>query len=558
MNVTRESWTNPGVSVGSSSMRASALPRAYAGSTLVTSVALVAVYVALAAIASLLPHEAVPAPPWSPQTGLAIAAVAVGGYRLVPAVVIAAVVGESALNGESSLFGWVDGAMLGSIYAAMALLLRSRAEGTPSLMRMQVLRDFLLVVFVGTALAAAIHAGLYVADAGSTHGALQGMLNRWLGDLTGAAIVAPLLISLTDVRARRAFGQHAGLDVALVSAALLGLFALTLALDPVEGHKIFYLAFVPLVYVAVRHGFTGAVIATAATQLALVVALYIGDRSPIAVAEYQMMMLVLAVTTLLLGSVAYERRRALADLARHAAELRTQQWALSDAMRVAAASETAATLAHEMSQPVSAIGTYARAGSQMLRQGQDRHDDLVGILERIERETQRSSDTLRRIRDFFRNGIIRREPVDVGALVSAAIEAVHDRIGFEGIQITTDIPTSLPPVSAARVQIGTVLHILLGNAIDALSDTPAPRRIRVAARDAGDEVEFEVENSGPGIPAVVVERLFEPLATTKPSGIGLGLVISRTIVESHGGRLWLAAPQPTSFRFTLPTHGKDD
>jgi signal transduction histidine kinase len=127
-----------------------------------------------------------------------------------------------------------------------------------------------------------------------------------------------------------------------------------------------------------------------------------------------------------------------------------------------------------------------------------------------------------------------------------------------GIALAVDLPPGLPAVDVDRIQIGTVLHNLLGNAADVLAGTPPPRWIRISAREQGPFVELDVADSGPGIDPAIREDLFEPLATTKPTGMGLGLPIARTLVQAHGGRLELAHPQPTTFRFTLPIHGPDE
>jgi len=132
---------------------------------------------------------------------------------------------------------------------------------------------------------------------------------------------------------------------------------------------------------------------------------------------------------------------------------------------------------------------------------------------------------------------------------------MRDRLRTAAISLSVDVQASLPPLSADPIQLRTVLHNLVGNAADAVAGTAPPRWIRIVARERTPNVEVEVSDSGPGIDARQRERLFEPLATTKPSGMGLGLSISRTLVQAHGGTLELAATHPTTFRFTLPIHG---
>jgi signal transduction histidine kinase len=194
----------------------------------------------------------------------------------------------------------------------------------------------------------------------------------------------------------------------------------------------------------------------------------------------------------------------------------------------------------------------------MLRRDKASPGDLENILQRIVAESARTRETVERIREFFRTGIVRRERVDVARLAADAADALRDRLLEREIARTIEVPPGLPAVDVDRVQIGTVLHNLVGNAADALAGAPPPRWIRITAREVRAFVELDVSDSGPGIDPAIGEALFEPLATTKPTGMGLGLPIARTLVHAHGGRLDLAHVHPTTFRFSLPIHGSDD
>jgi two-component system sensor kinase FixL len=190
----------------------------------------------------------------------------------------------------------------------------------------------------------------------------------------------------------------------------------------------------------------------------------------------------------------------------------------------------------------------------MLRLGTATPGELTRALERVERETARSGKTVRRIRDFFRSGASQFEPLDVESVVLDAVSTLRDRLEATGAAVSTNIASNLPRVFADRVQIGTVLHNLLANALDAA--TPAtPATIAISAFvDGGNFVAIDVSDSGSGIAASIRESLFEPLSTTKPAGMGLGLAISRTIVQAHGGQLVLLDQDTTTFRATLPVH----
>jgi two-component system, LuxR family, sensor kinase FixL len=531
--------------------------------TLVASATFVLLYVALDAVTFVFAYEPFPVTPWNPNAGLAIAMIVAGGRRYVPAVLLAALLSEIPLlsEGASPFAGVAAGLGPGAAYAGTALIIRHFATGT-TLERLHDLRPFLIAVAIGTALSAAFYVQFNLPAAGvplPVHAAA--FFRMWIGDLTGTIGTAPLLFLLDrDARDRdaSAFAKKARSwvrDIVVFVAVLAPLLGLIFGLEPIEGHKLFYLLFVPLIALAMKRGYEGAAVGVAVVQIALIGALLATDRSAQSASEFQLLMLVLALTTLLLGAVASERKRALIELERRSVELRAQQTALADALRVAAASEMASALAHELAQPLSAIGSYARAGLEMLRLGTAEPADLARALERVEKETVRTGKTVRRIRDFFRSGTSHLEAVELEALVNEAVSAVHDYSDERTARVNTDVAPQLPRVFADRVQVGTVLHNLLINALDAAVDGPAPGVVQVTAhRVSSTAVAIDVMDSGPGVAAAVRDSLFEPLTTTKPSGMGLGLAISKTIVEAHGGQLALLAGQPTIFRLVLPIH----
>lgn len=543
---------------------ARALPRAHPlGTTLMHSVALAAGYLALDAGSAQFWLEPVPVKPWNPQAGLAVALVTAGGLRLVPALFAGALAAEMLLRSQHEPFATqLAGAAVVTLalgLVAVALRARGFARWPPSVTAM---RDFFVVVALGATVSAVgyVLVAMAAQDMGYA-GFGHSVLHKWLGDAGGIVCLAPLvMLALAPPGARAAPPPppRAWLDVAAFVASSAIIVAVVINAGPFPGERMFYLLFLPLIVVAVRRGLPGAAVAVAAAQVAIVIALRVDGRSAVDAASYQVLVLVLGATTLMLGCVAGERRRSQRELARRSAELRAQQQALSDAMRVAAASETASTLAHEMSQPLSAIGTYARAGLEMLRRGSGTDAGLRDVLERIVAESARTRESVQRIREFFRTGVVRRERVAVATLARAAQDALRDRLEAAGIALSIDVPPGLPDVDVDRVQVGTVLHNIVGNAIDVLADAPPPRWIRIAATVDGSSVAVEVADSGPGIDPSIREALFEPLATTKPTGMGLGLPIARTLVQAHGGRLTLAHAHPTTFRFTLPIHGHDD
>ncbi len=240
--------------------------------------------------------------------------------------------------------------------------------------------------------------------------------------------------------------------------------------------------------------------------------------------------------------------------------LRAKQRELDRTLRLAAASETASALAHELNQPLAAISNYVRAARLLLTQGHE-VDATVAAMDKAVAEVARAGDVMHRLREFFQSGTVRQEALDVPGLVENAVAGVQALLQRHEVRIAVDCAPALPNVFADPIQAATVLHNLLVNAVDALrSASPhhGERRIVVRARMQGShQVMISVIDNGPGVPASVVPHLFRPFASSKPEGMGLGLAISRSMIEAHGGELrYEALPEGTSFSITLPVAEK--
>jgi two-component system sensor kinase FixL len=232
-------------------------------------------------------------------------------------------------------------------------------------------------------------------------------------------------------------------------------------------------------------------------------------------------------------------------------QLADKQAELNRSSRLAAAGEMAAALAHELHQPLSAIRNYARA-AQLMTPTAGNQD----LMQKVEREAARAAEVVQRLRDFFRGGASRLERISVGRLLDGAVEPLREEAAHHDIKLEMRIAAAATELLVDRVQVETVIHSLVGNAIDAIAAArPARREICVAADAPRDgRVHCSVCDTGPGINPSIADRLFEPFATTKPTGIGLGLAMSRSMIESHGGKLWLQrhAAGDTVFGFCLP------
>jgi two-component system, LuxR family, sensor kinase FixL len=243
------------------------------------------------------------------------------------------------------------------------------------------------------------------------------------------------------------------------------------------------------------------------------------------------------------------RRQAEARYREHLAEL-------AHVSRVSLAGEMAAGLAHELSQPLTAITAYARGCLRLLARPAPEPELLQEGIGEVVKQAERAGDVLDRLREFVRGGEFRRVLTEVKVLIEAAISLTRMEAMRHGVEIRARIDPRLPPVLADRIQIEQVLLNLLRNAIDAMEEANTGRRwVLVAAREITHAVEISVADSGPGIPDEVRDSIFQPFVTTKPLGMGMGLSISRSIVESHGGKLRVRRRAPTGvvFFFDLPT-----
>jgi len=243
-----------------------------------------------------------------------------------------------------------------------------------------------------------------------------------------------------------------------------------------------------------------------------------------------------------------ERERA-ADLSRE------QQERLQRTARLITMGEMASTLAHELNQPLSAIASYAAGCLNRLASGSVRPEELEGALVRLGAQAQRAGQIIRRIHDFVRKSTPLVAPCAVNRVIEGAIGFVEADARKHGIRVTVLPDPADPQVEADRILIEQVVLNLARNAIEAMSNTPwFLREIEVSIGSSGGVVTVRVADHGGGIPPDVAKGLFTPFFSTKEEGMGMGLNICRSIIESHRGRLW-HEPNPgggSAFVFTLP------
>lgn len=236
---------------------------------------------------------------------------------------------------------------------------------------------------------------------------------------------------------------------------------------------------------------------------------------------------------------------------------REHQSALAHLHRVYTAGEFAAVMAHELSQPLAAIAGYSEAGLQYLRRGQIEPHNLTNNLEQIALQAQRAGRVMRELRKFLtRDEHQKHKPVELNALIRVVVELLTPQARAGGARLVFTPAAAPLTILASDVQIEHVVVNLVQNAIDAIRTAGKPGNtitLRTAA-EPGGMARVNVQDDGPGFDGVAPEQLFERFYTTKPDGLGMGLAISRAIVETHHGKIWAESPSEggAAFHFTVP------
>ncbi len=241
------------------------------------------------------------------------------------------------------------------------------------------------------------------------------------------------------------------------------------------------------------------------------------------------------------------RKRAEEQARQHQAEL-------AHVLRVGTIGEMAAGFAHEINQPLGAVANYAQGAVLRMRNGTVQPAELLPVLEAMAHEALRAGEIVRRIRDLVRKEPSEQKPFDLNTLVRDSARIMEGEAGQLGIRMRLDLAGELPPVVCNGVQIEQVILNLVRNALDAVQSHADAGCIAISSAPAGrDAVEVSVRDNGVGLPEEPVD-VFAPFYSTKANGLGMGLSISRSIIEAHHGQVWAKrnAAGGTTFSFTLP------
>jgi signal transduction histidine kinase len=235
------------------------------------------------------------------------------------------------------------------------------------------------------------------------------------------------------------------------------------------------------------------------------------------------------------------------------------QHQLMQAERVSVLGQLTAALTHELAQPLSANAMNAAAALERLNHEKPDLGELRAILTDVRADSRRGIELVARMRQFFKHHTIEMRPLRMEDVVQDVVALVGAEVASKHVELSLLIQPGLPLVSGDRLHLSQVLLNLVTNGIHAVhSRAPDARHVVVEARaDNGrGDVEMTVRDSGPGIPEGILDRVFGAFFTTKPDGMGIGLTLSQTIIEAHGGRLWATACEPRGalFQFTIPAN----
>jgi signal transduction histidine kinase len=514
--------------------------------------AFVAVYFALNLLTEWHEFDRLGITLWSPDDGLSLALL-LENAAFAPFVFLAALLVDFLIAGLHRSLGVTVAAELSLTltYVGLAYVLKNTMKFDIRRFRLPDVVAFLLLVPVGAAFSAYIYCGvLYLGGGLSSDRVFVAMIHCWIGDALGIVTVIPAATAAFTYASppwrRSGYALFTififALGIGLGFAALVGV-----------GDRLYYLfnlLFLPVIWVAMREGYAGVALALVTIQLTLAVLTAFVGYNTTDFAILQLLMLVLSITGLLLGGVTTERQDS-------ALRLREQKSELARMVSNARTGAMGMALAHEVSQPLSTVATYLHAARRLLQAG-PASEPVMDALIKAEAEAQRAREVLERIRDFVSNGNLNLTEVDVRALADKIGELYREEAAARGVLVEVESMDLVPLVEADGVQIEQVLINLMANAMDAAaerSDVRGRVTVRVAAGD--NAITLRVEDNGYGVAPELADNIFDAYQTTKPRGMGLGLHLSRRIVQGHAGRLWWEPVTTGGARFVveLPIKG---
>ena len=472
--------------------------------------------------------------PWSPETGLTFAAFLVFGAQLWPYLVLAVAASDLILLKElPHAVQILSPLIVGGGYAlALNWIQQSRWQFDIKLTSLRDILTLEAVAIVSSALVATASVMLLAASGGEIRDEIPYNIFRYaISDLIGISIITPFLLILANSGGLPKLTFEAAIQGLAIFAALVFAFGFS----SLPHFRLFNVVFFPIIWISLRHGLKGATYGLLATEVGLVVALLITGPQLAGLTTYQSLMLVLAFTGLSIGGLVTDRRR-------FEQELRLNQESVSQIFRLGSAGEVTTAIAHEINQPLTAISNYTRLVQEYLVKGEG--DRLIAIeaASKVASQVDRTAAVVRNLRDFIRLGRRQIGEQNLHVLIREALDLQEPNLQRAGASVKVTIPRDIRSVAVDRLQIEQVLMNIISNAIDAMSDNEPDRErlIKITARNIDpDRLEIVVKDSGPGFPSGFDLRKSGIRSSSKRDGLGVGLSLSQTIVEGHGGELLL-------------------
>jgi two-component system, LuxR family, sensor kinase FixL len=526
-------------------LRAMALPRVFDAHKLIVGLVYLAAYAVLDWLSFIEPYAHLGITPWNPGTGLSFVLLLLFGLRMIPFLLISPLLADY-LNQQFAMPWQVEilaSVLVGGGYSiAMAILLHPKLRFEPTLDSMRDLVLLMVVAVVSAAFVAVGYVGLTIA-AGLLPPAdlTAATLRYWIGDVIGITVIAPFALFALTRRRILPMTTETSLQFAAIGVAL----ALVFGLAEEQQFQLFYVLFLPIVWLAVRTGSEGVSVGILVTQLGLILGIQLFPAGTFDVTAFQALMLVLAVTGLVAGELVTERRRT-------EAQLRLQQESHSRLARLGSMGELAAAVAHELNQPLMAAGTYTRLVNDAMSAAPLDVATASETAKKAVAQVERAAEVVRHLRALVRLDRSNRAPCRFEQIVDEALELCRPGLDRTRVTVRTEIAADLPRIMVDLLQVEQVLINLLRNATEAIGNMRGSVLIAAKKFDA-EFIEIRVADTGPGFPPALLESAFLPLSSSKAEGLGIGLPLCRSIVEAHGGKLWIEdGSQGGAVYFTLP------
>jgi two-component system, LuxR family, sensor kinase FixL len=508
----------------------------------------VSAYVLFEAVSYVHPFGAYGITPWNPSTGLSILVVLLWGRRMLPLLFLTPPLAEAVVRGLA-LPLWITGLealIVGGGYTIAALiLLWPKLRFDTSLTSLRDLSILMGVAVLSSAFVASAYVIVLVsAQKIEIADFWPAALRYWIGDMIGIALAVPFGL----LAATREHFIKINWRTALHVLAILLALAIAASSAQHDQLQLFYFLFLPITWVAASAGLESVSVALVVTQIGLFVALeFIGGHA-INIMDLQARMLVLSITGFAAGALVTERRRAEQKLLEN-------QAALARLSRLGSMGELAAAIAHEVNQPLSAAGTYARLVTESLSTEKLKDPSVIGTAEKATAQIERAAAVIRRLRALVRSGRSEISAIPVAQMIQEAVDLAGPILQRNNVTLEVKIEGELLPVRVDRIQIEQALVNLIRNAAEALATSSKSRKRIVVHAIKADarRIEVRVCDTGPGFPKEFCSSPPPLFSSSKLEGLGVGLSLCQSIAEAHGGTLRVeSGGEGAAVSFTLP------